>query len=104
MWNRKTINFKTFLRGLIVLGIFTVLAIIVNIIIEPISDGIDMFYVNPLRVTSLPIINVIQEKHGFIPYLIVYLLINVALAFITYSVSMLIIHKFNFKELFIMEK
>ncbi len=103
VWNRNNINFKTFLHGLIVLGIFTVLAIIVNVALTPISDGIDMFYVNPIKNTSLPVVGVIQEKYGFVLYLIVYLLINVTLAFITYTVSMLIIHKFNFKELFIID-
>ncbi|MBO7078534.1 MAG: YwaF family protein, partial [Bacilli bacterium] len=91
VWNRKSINFKTFLRSLIVLAIFTTLAIIVNISLYNVSGGIDMFYVNPYEVSVIPVINAIHENVGFIPYLIVYLICVVALGLLTYLLLMLFI-------------
>ena len=104
VWNRKYITIKTFLRSLIVLGIYTVLAILVNVLFTPLCDYIDMFYVNPFKLSPLPIISVIQEKAGFIPYLIVYLLLLISAGFIVYFIEMTIIHKFKIKEIFKLEQ
>lgn len=99
VWNKKQYNFKTFLSSLIVLAIFTIIALLINIIIAPFG-GIDMFYVNPYEITVLPIGSYIQENFGFIPYFIVYLIVIILGGFITYSIEILSIHKFNFKKIF----
>ena len=100
VWNKKEINIKTFFKSLIVLSIFTVLAIIINVSLFKISDGIDMFYVNPYEVSVIPVINTIHEKAGFIPYLIVYLFVVILLGFLTYFVSMLFANHFRIKKVF----
>ena len=100
VWNRKYITLKTFLRSLIVLGTYVVLAIIFNVLVSPLCEGIDMFYVNPLNISPLPIIYVIQKKAGFIPYLIVYQLLLISAGFLSFFIEMMFIHKFNIKEIF----
>ena len=100
VWNRKTINIKTFLRSLIVLAIYTALAIIVNMSLFKISNGIDMFYVNPYEVSVIPGINTLHEKFGFIPYLIAYLTLIVLMGFITYLLEMLVENKWKIKRAF----
>ena len=88
-WNRKSFNFMTFLRSLIILAIYTVLAIIVNVSLTPIADGIDMFYVNPLEISVLPLINEIHRNVGFIPYLLVYLSFIIVWGFIVYFIEII---------------
>lgn len=73
-WNRKNINLKMYFESLIVLGIFIPLAIIINVLIYPISDGIDMFYINPYQISYLPVFDKIQEKAGYVVYLILYMI------------------------------
>lgn len=102
-WNKKNINIKTFLKSLIILGVFTILAIIINVSLYNISDGIDMFYVNPYEVSVIPVINTIHEKVGFIPYLIVYLLLVILLGFLTYSIEILCVNHFKMKKVFEIE-
>ena len=100
VWNRKEISIKTFYKSLIILGIFTILAIVVNISLFKKSGGIDMFYVNPYEVSVIPVINTIHEKAGFIPYLIVYLFFVVFLGFLTYLIEMLFANHFKIKKAF----
>ena len=78
VWNRKTITLKTVYRGLILFAITAAIAIVINVIIHPLYAN--MFFINPLRLSNLPIIYLIQEKAGFLPYLIVYL-IGITLVF-----------------------
>lgn len=100
VWNRKIINIRTFFKSLIVLAIFTILAIIINVSLFKVSDGIDMFYVNPYEVSVIPVINAIHENVGFIPYLVVYLIGVVSLGFLTYFLESSFYNHFNIKKVF----
>lgn len=93
--NRKNLNIYSYLKALAVLGVYTALAIAVNVLLTPVADGIDMFYVNPFEVSVLPVINEIHRNAGFIPYLAVYLAIVALFGFIVYAVEALIVGKFR---------
>ncbi|MBQ7276303.1 MAG: YwaF family protein [Bacilli bacterium] len=99
-WNRKRLNIHSFLKSLVILSVYTILAILINVLITPVSNGIDMFYVNPYEVSVIPVINEIHRNVGFTPYLMVYLLLIILMGFITYMVEVLIVNKFNFRCVF----
>lgn len=88
VWNRKSITIKTFYRSLIAFGITAVIAILINVAFYP--HFINMFFINPTRITNLPIGNVVQEKAGYPVYLIGFLSLVALLAFLTYLVETLI--------------
>ena len=85
VWNRKTITFKTFYRSLIAFAITAVIAIIINVAFYP--NFINMFFINPTRITNLPIGNVVQEKVGYPVYLIGFLSLIALVTFLTYLVE-----------------
>ena len=87
VWNRDRLSLKMFFESLIVLAIFIVLAIIINTILTPYVDGIDMFYLNPLQVSSIPIASDIQANAGFIVYLLVYLIGIFSIGLIFYFIE-----------------
>ena len=82
VWNRKSVTIKTFYRSMIAFAITVVIAISFNLIFYP--HPCDMFFINPTRITRLPIGNIIQEKAGYAVFLICYLLAVAILAFIAY--------------------
>ena len=71
VWNRKNITIKTFYRSLIAFLITAVIAIIINVAFYP--RFINMFFINPTRITNLPVGDIIQEKAGYPVYLITFL-------------------------------
>lgn len=82
VWNRKTITIKTYFRSLIAFGITVVMAIIINVSFYP--HEMDMFFINPMFITDVPIGSTIQEKAGYPVYLIVYLIVVSLAAYLTY--------------------
>lgn len=82
IWNRNTITIKTYFRTLIAFAITVVIAILINISFQP--HYINMFFINPLIITNVPIGNVIQEKAGYPVYLLVFISIISLAAYLTY--------------------
>ena len=85
VWNRKSITIKTFYRSLIAFGITVVVAIIINLAFYP--RFINMFFINPTRITNLPIGNIVQEKAGYPVYLIGLLSLIALMTYLTYLVE-----------------
>ena len=85
VWNRKTISIKTFYRSLIAFGITAVIAILINLAFYP--NFINMFFINPRRITNLPIGSVVQEKAGYPVYLIGFLALIALVTYLTYLVE-----------------
>lgn len=85
VWNRKSISFKTVYRSLIAFAITAVIAIIINLCFYP--HFINMFFINPTRITNLPIGNIVQEKAGYPVYLFGFLNLIALCAFLTYLVE-----------------
>ena len=85
VWNRKTISFKTVYRCLIAFAITAVIAIIINLCFYP--HFINMFFINPTRITNLPIGNIVQEKAGYPVYLIGFLSLIASCTLLTYLVE-----------------
>ena len=85
VWNRKNITITTFYRTLIAFAITAVIAIGINVAFYP--NFINMFFINPTRITNLPIGNIVQEKAGYPVYLLAFL-VTVSLAtYLTYLVE-----------------
>lgn len=82
--NRKTISFKTVYRSLILFLITACIAIIINISFYP--NFINMFFINPMFITNLPVGNLVQEKMGYAMYLILFLLLIGVSTYLTYFV------------------
>ena len=85
VWNRKNINIKTVYRSLIAFAITAVIAIIINVAFYP--HFINMFFINPTRITNLPVGNIVQEKAGYPVYLIAFLTVIALMTFLTYFVE-----------------
>ena len=85
VWNRKSITIKTFYRSLIAFGITAAIAIIINLAFYP--RFINMFFINPTRITNLPIGNIVQEKAGYPVYLIGLLAVISLVTYLTYLVE-----------------
>ena len=85
VWNRKSITIKTYYRSLIAFAITAVIAIIINVAFYP--HFINMFFINPTRITNLPIGSIVQEKAGYPVYLIGFLSTIAIVVFLTYLVE-----------------
>ena len=85
VWNRKNISIKTVYRSLIAFLITAVMAIIINVAFYP--HFINMFFINPTRITNLPIGSIVQEKAGYPVYLIAFLSLIALMTFLTYFVE-----------------
>ena len=85
VWNRKNITIKTFYRSLIAFLITAVIAIIINVAFYP--RFINMFFINPTRITNLPVGDIIQEKTGYPVYLIAFLSVIALMTYLTYLVE-----------------
>jgi len=85
VYNRKTISIKTVFRTLIAFLITAGIAIIINVCFYP--HFINMFFINPTRITNLPIGNIVQEKAGYAVYLILFLHLIGLVAYLTYLVE-----------------
>ena len=85
VWNRKNITIKTMYRSLIAFVITAVIAIIINVSFYP--HFINMFFINPTRITNAPIGNIIQENAGYPVYLLVFLVTVSLVTFLTYLVE-----------------
>ena len=85
VWNRKSITIKTFYRTLIAFFITAVIAIVINVAFYP--HFINMFFINPTRITNLPIGNIVQEKAGYTVYLIGFLSLISLMTFLTYLIE-----------------
>ena len=85
VWNRNTITIKSVYRSLIAFAITAIIAIIINISFYP--HFINMFFINPMIITNLPIGNIIQERAGYPVYLLVYLVTVSIATFLTYYVE-----------------
>ena len=85
VWNRKNITIKTVYRSLIAFAITAVIAIIINVAFYP--RFINMFFINPTRITNLPIGNIVQEKAGYPVYLIAFLSLIALMTFLTYFIE-----------------
>ena len=96
VWNRKTITIKTFYRCLVAFGITAVIAILINVAFYP--NFINMFFINPTRITNLPVGNVIQEKAGYPVYLLTFLMAISLATYLTYLVETLIYKKVTHKR------
>ena len=85
VYNRKSISIKTVYRTLIAFLITAAIAIIINVSFYP--HFINMFFINPTRITNLPIGSIVQEKAGYAVYLILFLLLIGGVTFLTYFVE-----------------
>lgn len=85
VWNRKNVTIKTVYRSLIAFAITAVIAIIINVAFYP--HFINMFFINPTRITNLPVGNIVQEKAGYPVYLIAFLTVIALMTFLTYFVE-----------------
>ena len=85
VWNRRNITIKTFYRSLIAFAITAAIAILINVAFYP--NFINMFFINPTRITNLPIGNIVQEKAGYPVYLIAFLSTIALATFLTYLVE-----------------
>ena len=85
VWNRNNVTIKTVYRSLIAFAITAVIAIIINVAFYP--RFINMFFINPTRITNLPVGNIVQEKAGYPVYLLAFLSVIALMTFLTYFIE-----------------
>ena len=85
VWNRKSITIKTVYRSLILFLITAIIAIGINLCFYP--HFINMFFINPTRITNLPIGSIVQEKAGYVVYLICFLIFIGLVTFLVYLIE-----------------
>ena len=85
VWNRKSITIKTVYRSLIAFAITAIIAIVINLLFYP--NFINMFFINPTRITNLPIGSIVQEKAGYPVYLLAFLAFIALVTFLTYLIE-----------------
>ena len=85
VWNRKSITVRTVYRSLIAFVITAAIAIGINLAFYP--HFINMFFINPTRITNLPIGNIVQEKAGYPVYLLLFLLTISGVTFLMYFIE-----------------
>lgn len=95
VWNRNKFILKDFIKSIPVILLFIAIAIIIDVIIFKSGHEIDMFYVNPYQISAIPILYLIQEKLGYIVYLITYTILLILGSFIVYLIQVLITNKVN---------
>ena len=86
VWNRRSVSIKTFYRSLIAFTITVVIAVLINLSFQP--HFINMFFINPLIITNLPIGNIVQEKAGYPVFLIGFLSLIALVTFLAYLIEM----------------
>ena len=74
VYNRHRLNWKYYLKGIVVFLIMLTIANVLNIILNPkvMSESFNMFYVSPYRDCTLPILSMIYEKTPYIVFLLCY--------------------------------
>ncbi|MBE6126684.1 MAG: hypothetical protein E7182_01720 [Erysipelotrichaceae bacterium] len=82
VWNRRSVTIKTYYRSMIAFAITAAVAVVINVSFQP--HFINMFFINPLIITNLPIGNVVQEKAGYPVFLIGFLSLIALVAFLIY--------------------
>lgn len=85
VWNRKNIKIETVYKSLIAFAITAGIAIIINVAFYP--NFINMFFINPTRITNLPIGGFVQEKLGYPVYLLLLLTLIAFVTLATYYVE-----------------
>lgn len=74
--NKMQYNLKSLLNGTTVFVICVFIALIINISTYylNINEGLQMFFISPFHLSSLPIFNIIYSKVNYIIFLIIYIL------------------------------
>ncbi len=93
-------SFKSFFRGMIVFFVLILIASFLNIVHNNfIKNGtFNMFFINPLYDTGIPILELVQPKVGPISFVIIYYLGFTFLAFIIFMTSKLVKEKLTYKK------
>ena len=90
VYRRACFSLKTWAKSIPVFLFLCLAAILVNCSVHVLTDGIDMFYLNPFSVTSVPGASYLQGTYGFWVYLLLYLLALTGVALLTYGIYSLI--------------
>lgn len=82
VYNRRNITIKTLYRTLIAFLVTVAIAIVINVACYP--NYVNLFFINPMFITDLPVGNIIQEKAGYPVYLLCYIVAISLATYITY--------------------
>lgn len=99
VYYRKKWNIKYFLKGTIVFGIMTAIAMILNLSLYPVvQDKFNMFYISPYVATHFPVFDIIYASVPYVIFLLIYLVSLILGALIIYFVAYGIIFAINRKN------
>lgn len=87
VYNRKKIDIKFYLRGVIVFVIMTAVAMVINLVAPFItSETVNMFYISPYFDCTLPVLSMI---YPLVPYVVFLLLYVLGFSFVGYLVYLI---------------
>ena len=96
VYYRKKINWKYFLRGIVVFGITVAIALSLNTIMHyAITDSFNMFYIGPFIKCHLPILSDIWSKVPYIAFLLIYIFGFILAAAIMFAIPYYLIKLIN---------
>jgi hypothetical protein len=89
VYNRKKINIKYFLKGIIVFVILSVIAIILNLVVYNFitKDIFNMFFISPYFPQHLPVLSTVSEMAPYVVYLLAYLVGFVIAGYLVFIVQ-----------------
>lgn len=89
VYNRKKLNAKYFLRGIIVFAIMTAIAIILNLVVYHFitKDTFNMFFISPYFPQHLPVLSTVSEMAPYAVYLLSYLAGFILAGYLVYIVQ-----------------
>lgn len=88
VYNRKRLNFKFFLKGVIVFCITFATALAMNFIFHTfVNETFNMFYISPYYACHLPLLSVIYANVPYVVFLLIYFIGFVLAAFVIYLIQ-----------------
>ncbi|MFA6627334.1 MAG: hypothetical protein WCT17_02240, partial [Bacilli bacterium] len=86
--NRSIPSLKGIIGSGVVFMIIVAIAQIMNLIF--VNKGLNLFFISPYNVCHLPVLSVIQEKFGYVVFIITYILGFMLVAYLILSITIMI--------------
>ena len=88
VYNRKKLNFKYFLKGVIVFLITFTVALLMNLIFHTfVNETFNMFYISPYYECTLPLLSLVYANVPYVVFLLIYFIGFILAALVIYLIQ-----------------
>lgn len=96
VYNRKKLNIKYFLKGIIVFLITFTVALIFNLVFHTfVNETFNMFYISPYFPCTLPLLEIVYANVPYVVFLLIYFIGFILAAFVVFLAQWGIVHLVN---------